>query len=1371
MTSTNKPGSPESVEKPKMRNGEKSIESLLRKAIKKILGKWENSIDPVKVDTLKYPNIYMSIRSQMISLIATDDEYSGISEKDIDALSDSVLASNIIVFAQPLKNARKNLKSYIKKRFANIGNHVSGFDQKFDHIVWYMDEWELSSMIWTGKKRLISFISQKFSISKDILIYTNSDLQSIIDKVGLTTSSSLYKKLSLQWATYIKNGTPPDISLLEELFEYIWSNYTGLKKEICSFFDVSFSLREALDMDLINRGRFKKIVREEMGILWDTLLPKEQKKIEEAIINDDNFLISANDIDTDDIEKQFNSPSMRKILTSHIHGDMNITESERDNLNDTIDITPTIDIDGNMLMHAWFIEKIARESQGKIKNIEKFTPNAVIVFENQDGNIDYLELQNVDVPMSDTDDIGTPGSRVGMRLALRTGDKNESAGTIKDTKVLSYDHANEWLLSPHLKWARVWTQEEFRNKLTNDEKTLSDGKNPINDADARVFDASGEEEVLTMQDLKKLLDEIDPDGKDIPIEEGMTFSAKARADDEWKINDGVWKIVALTGNNIAVKHIRSSDPKDIEQTSFKNFIDAVRGQSFHRIGTLDTNEQLLAGLKLYGVDDHTSIKGSDLMTHVEEDDGHWHHKHVDKKYEFFQSKEGLHIRVGGIKDGFVTFGEFSSSLWVAEVQKRWSDNKLSEKDKKNIYTWQTMSYAEFLQYLAREKLQATTDNLLVLEADNKYKPQDAHMGGSLLSKLWRSWSIADIMKGFGNLTHGIEHYFEKSSKLNASRFALAMGKKLWLPLDIMAQLQADEVGSVKEIIEKYVEKFRNLNWPLARNKILHIMHNKDARPEETAAGILYMLKGYGSLYAEDIKHAQWSESFINGLLNSCGFKTDAQRTAIKKEAWAKARPTLGDEANANPTEEEMIWAFMKLMDGDYEKYPIAGTIVKAMGWPSGYENAWRKDGFEWAYDKWVRQAGALVNPKARADHGLSALMTHEYHTAIGSMESAAGKAPSSAAIQVIPVVWALGWYSQYISSAASQKIKWFADEKWYSFHAFGFLRNHADNETYRHVFLKALEKVGSAEEVTNTKKWIQDLQYHGHDHSDGKAKGKIVKAAVNGLAAIWRKHCDWGLHDMLQGKDMWLTEQANKDPKADEYLAKFSDNNLTASGNDIPSHAQWWNYEYGYVTNPIMSRVVDKKTGKKLRSLDRTLKKVSVNSHKFSFDREDMQERFWTPTVKLVQDLKDKSTDPETTRAQYLQYRKDILEHFSKALSAQGRKDKWWLNALKKQKYYRDFDKMGIDISVIFDDGNIEDIVERSAEADYQRWSNKWKNTTSNVNTVESAVMGIIDPKKPRPRTPSGWSTTPDVHDPDISRKPGTSPSEIIPDSTGSDSY
>lgn len=63
-----------------------------------------------------------------------------------------------------------------------------------------------------------------------------------------------------------------------------------------------------------------------------------------------------------------------------------------------------------------------------------------------------------------------------------------------------------------------------------------------------------------------------------------------------------------------------------------------------------------------------------------------------------------------------------------------------------------------------------------------------------------------------------------------------------LPLDIMAQLQADEVSGVKEIIEKIQEKFKNLNGPIGRKKALHIAHNKHARPEEVGAAILHMVK-------------------------------------------------------------------------------------------------------------------------------------------------------------------------------------------------------------------------------------------------------------------------------------------------------------------------------------------------------------------------------------------------------------------------------------------------------------------------------------------------------------------------------------------------
>ena len=246
-------------------------------------------------------------------------------------------------------------------------------------------------------------------------------------------------------------------------------------------------------------------------------------------------------------------------------------------------------------------------------------------------------------------------------------------------------------------------------------------------------------------------------------------------------------------------------------------------------------------------------------------------------------------------------------------------------------------------------------------------------------------------------------------------------------MDIMAQLQADEVGEVKQIIEKIQEKIKNLNGPVGRKKALHIAHNKNARPEEVAAAILHMVKGYGHLYAEDIAYAQGSESFINGLLNACGFHGQ-DLIDMKKKAREKSKVLLGNEAGSDLSEEEMIWGFMKMMDGNHEKYPVAATLVKAMGGPSGFENAWRKDGFDGAYEKGIRQAGDLVNAQARVDHGLSALSTHEFHTAIGSMEKAAEKTPDPHT-QALPVVWALGGYSKYLSTKGNQHIKKYADGK------------------------------------------------------------------------------------------------------------------------------------------------------------------------------------------------------------------------------------------------------------------------------------------------------------------------------------------------------
>lgn len=50
-----------------------------------------------------------------------------------------------------------------------------------------------------------------------------------------------------------------------------------------------------------------------------------------------------------------------------------------------------------------------------------------------------------------------------------------------------------------------------------------------------------------------------------------------------------------------------------------------------------------------------------------------------------------------------------------------------------------------------------------------------------------------------------------------------------------------------------------------------------------------MVKGYGQLYAEDIKYAQGSESFINALIYSCGYTSSSQIEEQKRKARSKFR--------------------------------------------------------------------------------------------------------------------------------------------------------------------------------------------------------------------------------------------------------------------------------------------------------------------------------------------------------------------------------------------------------------------------------------------------------------------------------------------------
>lgn len=80
------------------------------------------------------------------------------------------------------------------------------------------------------------------------------------------------------------------------------------------------------------------------------------------------------------------------------------------------------------------------------------------------------------------------------------------------------------------------------------------------------------------------------------------------------------------------------------------------------------------------------------------------------------------------------------------------------------------------------------------------------------------------------------------------------------------------------------------------------------------------------------------------------------------EAYKKAISEMGtaDDHENEPTEEQLIHAFCKIVDGEWEQYPYAASVVKAMGGPSGYEKNWKFEGFDNAFKKGKDQS-QMVN--------------------------------------------------------------------------------------------------------------------------------------------------------------------------------------------------------------------------------------------------------------------------------------------------------------------------------------------------------------------------------------------------------------------------
>jgi hypothetical protein len=1260
------------------------------------------AINNVNYDALSWEisAIMMDIRRK------NPGNFPGLTDEIIikESPSKSELKGNVLGYIKELEKSRKRLESSILSS-TNLFTIIPELTQKdLRQKIITLTQAEMWEYL-KNKNELYRYLEKQYKKPRWSIKFVYPKIEELFSWEELSVFPAKIQQMITESIERQQGGYRVSKWILNQIIRH-FSDDTARLQKIAKFFNIDITLS---NLEL-NNAQLEHVAVSIFGDFWYAdLSEKEKQDVLNKLRNDTDTVINIHT----DIFEEINLENIKDTLLSQLSQRLTYLAENQEwwtDIGDDIvmwDLIPE-NINGKEVWHTvWLdkLEKLFREEEITDPWIHKLHNNAIYRWKDEVGNFYTIRILEEDA-RSET--ILEP--RLKVRI-LTSGKSGISKNSWKD-EFFSYVDFGAFILRTW-KQAKIYSQEEFNSLLSVDEEEvrLSNWEKILN---------TDRQEITTLERLKEELDTyIDQKWKDIAIEPGMVFVAKSG--EKWKESIDV----AYTIETITPPYITFTNWLHYETCAFDEFLDVARIQWFQRIAKISSDTDFIHALEKYWVN-HAELKDGKLITEKHAHDEHGHDKSEHAEYKFFESDKWGHIIMDGISDWWVNYGEWTGKDMNIEAfrekQKKWQG--LTDKEKENLYSWKKVPYGIFLKYLKDESMKATTENIL-WDPNANYHGHDPHMESGFFKRYMKGFSLADIIHGVKGIWHAIEHYFEKWSKLNGSRAALKMAKVMWLPPDFLAQLQADEINNMKEIIEKLVGKLKWLNGPVARNKALHIVHSKWSRPEEIAAAAMYMIESYWHLYAEDIKHAQWTESFINGLIYACWYTTPSAIREQKEKARNKFRTDMGNEPGQPMQEEEMIWGFLKWMDGNATDNPLAWALVKAMWGPSWWERLWRSEGTKNAIEKGKRQTWDIPNAQWRLNKYLSALATHEFNTAVGMMENVAGKAKSPD-MQWAPIIWCLTGMTQYAGTKLAQAELWqFVASKGHSFHAYSFLRNKERNDIYKDVFLSALEWIATPEEILKLKDTINEVQYYWHDdpHKDRDAKKQLVRFEY--INSIWKKYQWSGLHDRLQGKNTWLVERVHShhDKRAEAYLETISGgSHIQMSKDNPPSNDNGWLDEFGHNSSPIL-----KFTNDKLLSFEWHINKIRKDwSTTYSLNK-DMYERFWPPIIETMKNLKNLWNE-DLQKKQYFQYRKDIVEHFRRLLSAFW---KWEateevLRSVRAQPYYRDLQDMWISIQEFFTETySINDWV---AEKDYFAWKNNGHTIKSNTGIVdvEGTVANIL---------------------------------------------
>lgn len=972
----------------------------------------------------------------------------------------------------------------------------------------------------------------------------------------------------------------------------------------------------------------------------------------------------------------------------------------------------------------------------KIPNLDQFVPGSYLEV-TQNGKKYYLELlkdvsfqqpnhPRIDVPVYD-------GTTIGIRA--KTYSVEQGALKYQKRSEISYDDLYKSLQETQ-NGIKILNPLQFEWLLTKD---------PENPNEAwKILDLRWDE--VTMARLKHYISEIDQDGEKHLFRRWTYFEAAAIDPETGKRKEKeIWRVHKLDAKNgkIAIMNSMGRVQSDIDIADFYQTISEPETW-FKRVDYIRDDKDFLTSLKQsFGIHEEAKIKDGIILQPLLDTETNTK-KDITMRY-FGNEKRGF--RVHKIENGMVYYQEYGGET---------NDKKGLKKKKDKFYPYSSLQIAtqgQFLHMLEENKLKAiiTADDPGKVSGSNAY---NSRMTWSILSRLVQMPNFATIVKGGGMFFKNIKQVFEQWAGADAARFALTLAQ--YLP-SFLSSVQTSQYAAVISLSQKYIEDKKKeiggqLGGPESRQMCIGIAQCKDSRPEHVVAAILFLLESYGQFYSEDLSKFQRviNKNSLNDPKHGPGWLMFFDAMVITNRLWDvyEWRNKMYEKAKnehegstAEPIEEHMIHMLLKTLDkSGSNEYPFASCVGKAMGWASKYGKIWKNEGFESAIAKWKSDTNTLYK-EPRMKKGLWYLKTRELYRAAGSMEKILEKTQSPKD-QILPFIWCVSGFSQFVSEESLQQIKGYAEGK-ITFHAYTFMRTAETNELYKNTvlsFMRDMVKYWGQKGDTKKKMFFQN-----GIHNFDVALKKILKWEEQGIDLMqkfWDKYWDQWLHDALQGQNGWLMKKMREgDPTAMKYANTWQNFSgvtfIDAHGWGGNDHG--WRSEWGYTGSmiPWFSRDM------KYRSFEPALERIRFRraweiGSTLQIESELDNRVIWEPIKRIItkdfHNLDFFLWDEEAQKAQFLFTRKELIEFFSKYMNARtaasyvGKDEednkKNRKNAIKNSAILSTLKhEFGISPEAVFE----EKVEHEKEDEDYHDWKyNLWKNVAGVRKQVETDVINAI---------------------------------------------